>query len=98
MISLPLIINSAVGRVPDLVQAKRLGWIVNQAVSEETLRSVAQQILCDLKEKSDLLRQRALDTCAEQFLWRSYVPAIRQAYGLDGDSPAHRLWPQTDVA
>jgi glycosyltransferase involved in cell wall biosynthesis len=94
---LPLVINRAVGRVPELVRDRGVGWIVDQDVSEETLRSVAQQILCDLKEQRDLLRHIALDTCSEGFLWRNHVPAIRQAYGLENDAPAHRLCPDAEV-
>ena len=95
---LPLVINSAVGRIPDLVRAKGLGWIVDQDVSEETLRSVAQQILSDLKENRSHLRQLALDTCSAGFLWRNYVAAIRQAYGFENDPAARGLCRETEAA
>jgi glycosyltransferase involved in cell wall biosynthesis len=95
---LPLIINSNVGRVPELVRARSLGWIVDQDVSEETLRSVAHQILSDLNEKRELLRQNALAACSEDFLWRKHIPAIRQAYAFEHDKPIHRLCPDTEIA
>jgi len=95
---LPLVINSAVGRIPDLVRARGLGWIVDQELDDATLRSVAQRILSDLQEKRGPLRQLALDTCSEVFFWRNYVPAIRQAYGFESDARANRLCADTEVA
>lgn len=79
---LPLIVNRHVGRVPELVESRQLGWVIDPSISDEPLMEKMRKVVTSLTEEREDLRQRALETSRELFLWENHVPAIRRAYGL----------------
>ncbi len=80
---LSLAMNSSVGKLPDLVSSRKLGWVIDEDVSNEALDENARKMIAEIEENSAVMKQRSLDACSEFFLWRNHVPAIRRAYGLE---------------
>ena len=79
---LPLIVNRAVGPVPALVESRHLGWVIDPSISDSSLMETMQQVVTALAADRQGLKQRALQTSEELFLWKDHVPTIRRAYGL----------------
>lgn len=85
---LPLIVNSEMEQIPNLVLEKHIGWVVDFDAGKDRLDDAARRILSDLKADREAFRQSALSVCSEFFIWRNHVSAIRQAYGLEGSCMA----------
>ena len=79
---LPLIVNSAVGSVPALVESRNLGWVIDPPISDSSLMETMRRVVTSLADDRQGLRQRSLQTAQELFLWKNHVPTIRLAYGL----------------
>jgi glycosyltransferase involved in cell wall biosynthesis len=78
---LPVALNSLVGDLPQLVERRGIGWVVDVGIDDATLETRAQHIVRQITEERARLREAALATCTELYMWRTYVPAIRRAYG-----------------
>jgi hypothetical protein len=75
--------NSLVGALPQLVEERAVGWIVDLDASDDEVRAAADRIVADVASGARAsLRQRSLDVCSELYLWRNVVPSIRSAYGM----------------
>ncbi len=80
---LSLTMNSLVGNLPGLVTSRKLGWIIDEDVSDELLDENAREMVGEIEESSAAMKRRSLDACSELFLWKNHVPSIRRAYGLE---------------
>jgi glycosyltransferase involved in cell wall biosynthesis len=79
---LPVALNSLVGDLPGLVERRGVGWVVDVDLDEVELNRRAEEIAAQVTTERDRLRERALAVCSELYMWRTYVPSIRRAYGL----------------
>jgi glycosyltransferase involved in cell wall biosynthesis len=80
---LGVLMNSLVGALPQLVEERAVGWIVDLDASDDEVRAAADRIVADVASGARAsLRQRSLDVCSELYLWRNVVPSIRSAYGM----------------
>lgn len=78
----PLVVNDTFALVPRLVRERDAGWVVNADISADALSVTAQDICQRLRTDRAGFRTRALEVCAENFLWPLYLPTLRHAYGI----------------
>ena len=79
---LAVMLNSLVGALPELVERRRVGWVADLDLADERIYELAGRIVTELGTARDAIRDRSLWTCEDLYLWRNYVPAIREAYGV----------------
>jgi glycosyltransferase involved in cell wall biosynthesis len=80
---LPLVVNNVFEWIPDLIKERGIGWTLDHEGPEEALKQTAQTICRSVAQDRAGLRERALATCEEHFVWPRYIPAMRRAYGLE---------------
>lgn len=79
---LGVVLTSQVGSLPSLVQRRDIGWVMEHDANDRDVDATAATIVAGLETDGPGLRSRACAACADLYLWRNHVPAIREAYGL----------------
>lgn len=78
----PLVVNDTFETIPRLLRDHKIGWIINEDISDVALSTAAHDICERLSADRAGFRERALAVCAENFLWPLYLPTLRHAYGI----------------
>jgi glycosyltransferase involved in cell wall biosynthesis len=84
----PVVVSRGTGCVDVVIDQNRAGCVIQwfgRTAPEQ--REEAALVIDELRRRGDAMRQSAVDLCRREFLWRSYVDQVREAYvraAMDG--------------
>lgn len=78
-----LIVNSVARDVATIVRERRVGGIIDHDATDGALTQGITELLNHIGADRNAARQRALDACADLFLWERHAASLRRAYGWD---------------
>jgi glycosyltransferase involved in cell wall biosynthesis len=82
---LAVVVSEGIGDAARTVESRKIGVGIPADACEEAIEASARRLVSMVEGGVERVRQAALETCRELFLWERYVPFIARAYGCDID-------------